>query len=481
MNLSAVGFIIYLVALVAIGIVSARSSSKGVGEYFLAGRKLNKYVVAISAVASGRSAWLLIGFVGIAYAKGIAAIWAAAGYVGVECLMFFFFAPKLRKVTEENGDITIPDFYASQLDDRKGIVRGLLVLVIVVFMVAYVSAQFVAGGKTFFSSFEISQTTGVLLTGIIILLYTLLGGFVAVSKTDIVQAFFMLLALVVVPIIAVANFGGWTEISSAILQSDAKFFDLEAVTWGVMLGYLGIGLGSPGNPHILVRYMSIKEPSELRFVAFMGTFWNVILALGAMAVGFAARAYFPEIAQLPAGDAEQAFPHLASTLLHPLLYGFIIAAIFSAIMSSADSQLLVAASAVVRDLYQKLIAKDEEVDQQKLVFYSRATVAVLVLLALLFGFYASDLVFWLVLFAWGGLGATIGSTSILVLFWKGTTKAGVIAGVLTGGTLVFLWKLVPFFKENIWNIYELIPAFLASFAITVLVSLITENQRRQEI
>ena len=475
MNLSAIGFIVYLITLIAIGIISARSSSKGVGEYFLAGRSLNKYVVALSAVASGRSAWLLIGFVGIAYAKGIAVIWAAAGYVVVECLLFFFFAPKLRKITEENDNITIPDFYVSQLGDKSGLLRGLLVLVIAIFMIAYVSAQFVAGGKAFYSSFGVEQTTGVFLTAGIILAYTVLGGFVAVSKTDIVQAVFMLLALVVVPIIAIVNFGGWEIIAQTVVQADSAFFDLEAVSWGVMIGYLGIGIGSPGNPHILVRYMAIKDPKDLKFAAFISTFWNVVLALGAIFVGFTARAYFPNVSLLPGGDAEQAFPHLASHLLHPLLFGFIIAAIFSAIMSSADSQLLVAASAIIRDLYQKIILKDAEIDQQKLVIYSRIVVTAMVLLALLFGFFASDLVFWLVLFAWGGLGATIGSTSLLTLFWKGTTREGVIAGIITGGTLIFLWKLVPFFKGNIWNIYELIPAFIGSFVITVLVSLLTKK------
>ncbi|NNF00261.1 MAG: sodium/proline symporter [Pyrinomonadaceae bacterium] len=475
MNLSIIGFVIYLVALIAIGMISARSSSTGVGAYFLANRSLNKYVVAISAVASGRSAWLLLGFVGIAYAKGIAAIWAALGYIVVECLLFFFYAPKLRKLTEENDDITIPDFYVSQLGDRSGLLRGLLVLVIAVFMVAYVSAQFVAGGKAFFGSFGIEQTTGVFLTAAIILIYTTLGGFMAVSKTDIVQAFFMLLALVVLPIVAVINFGGWTPIVETVVQADKMFFDLEAVSWGVMIGYLGIGLGAPGNPHILVRYMSIDKPEDLRSAAIMGTFWNVVLALGAISIGFAARAYFPEVSTLPSGDAEQAFPFLASQLLNPLLFGFIIAAIFSAIMSSADSQLLVAASAIVRDFYQKLILKDSEIDSRTLVFISRCVVAVLVLLALFFGLFASDLVFWLVLFAWGGLGATIGSTSLLTLFWKGSTRAGVIAGIITGGVLIFLWKLVPFFKENIWNIYELIPAFLGSFVITILVSLMTNS------
>ncbi|MDH3530350.1 MAG: sodium/proline symporter, partial [Acidobacteriota bacterium] len=209
----------------------------------------------------------------------------------------------------------------------------------------------------------------------------------------------------------------------------------------------------------------------------IGTFWNIVLACGAMAIGFTARAYYPDVAALPAGDAEQAFPYLASQLLHPLLYGLIVAAIFSAIMSSADSQLLVAASGIVRDVYQKLIYKDTEIDERRLVLYSRIAVVLMVLIALLFGFFATDLVFWLVLFAFGGLGATIGPTSILALFWKGTSRSGVIAGIVTGGTLIFLWKLVPFFKIKVWNIYELIPAFIGALLVTVCASLIWKDRQ----
>ena len=478
MNLALIGFGIYLIAVIAIGVISARSSSRGVGDYFLAGRSLNKWVVALSAVASGRSAWLLIGFVGIAYAKGIAAVWAITGYLVVECLMFFFMAPRLRKFTEDNDCITIPDFFVARFGDKSGLLRTLLVIVIAVFMIAYVSAQFVAGGKAFFSSFGVEQNTGVLITAGIVLAYTVLGGFVAVSKTDVLQAVCMLLALVILPLIALLDIGGFETVVANIRQADQSFFDLQAVSWGVMIGYLGIGLGSPGNPHIVIRFMSIKRTEDLRFAAFIGTFWNVVLALGALMIGFVARAYFPDVASLPAGDAEQAFPHLASQLLHPLLYGLVVAAIFSAIMSSADSQLLVAASGIVRDIYQKLILRDREIDERKLVVYSRIVVVLLVLAALLFGFFATDLVFWLVLFAFGGLGATLGPTSLLAIFWKGTTRSGVIAGIITGGTLIFLWKLVPFFKESIWNIYELIPAFFGSLLITVLVSLATSATKK---
>ncbi|REJ79459.1 MAG: sodium/proline symporter [Acidobacteria bacterium] len=477
MNLSAIGFIAYLLALVLIGVLSARSSSEGVSSYFLAGRSLNRWVVALSAVASGRSAWLLLGFVGVAYTNGITAMWAAVGYITVECLMFFFYAPRLREYTEENDCITIPDFFAAKLGDPHGHLRGLLVLIIAVFMVAYVSAQFVAGGKAFFSSFGIDQTTGVFLTAAIILTYTILGGFVAVSKTDVIQAFCMLIALVVLPIVAIVNFGGWNTVAQAAVAwaPGGSFFDPWAAGAGAIIGWLGIGLGSPGNPHIVVRFMSIRKREDLWFAAFIGTFWNIVLAAGALLIGISAKAYFPFSDSLPGGDPEQAFPYLASEMLPPLLFGLIIAAIFSAIMSSADSQLLVAASGIVRDFYQKLWLSDEEIPEKKLVLLSRTVVAVLVILALIFGFFAEDVVFWLVLFAWAGLGATIGPTSLLAMFWRRTTRAGVMAGMITGGILVVCWKIVPYFRAEVWDMYELVPAFIGSAAATVIVSLATNK------
>lgn len=476
MNLSAIGFVAYLITLVVIGFVSARSSSKGVGEYFLAGRSLNRWVVALSAVASGRSAWLLLGFVGVAYTNGITAMWAAVGYITVECLMFFFYAPKLRQFTEENDCITIPDFFAAKLGDKGGYMRTLLVLIIAVFMVAYVAAQFVAGGKAFFSSFGIDQTTGMVLTALIILTYTLLGGFMAVSKTDVIQAVCMLLALVVLPVVAIVNYGGWGEVAAAAAWEGPAYFDPWAAGAGAIIGWLGIGLGSPGNPHIVVRFMSIRRREDMYFAAMIGTFWNVVLAAGALLIGITAKAYVAEALFLPGADPEQAFPYLASQVLHPLLFGLIIAAIFSAIMSSADSQLLVAASGLVRDLYQKLYLKDKEVDEKKLVLYSRSVVLAIVAAGLVFGFFAEDLVFWLVLFAWAGLGATIGPPSLLAMFWKGTTRGGAMAGMITGGSLVFLWKLVPFFRESVWDMYELVPAFIGSAAATVSVSYLTKKE-----
>jgi SSS family solute:Na+ symporter len=460
-------FLAYLIAIFAIGIYASKFSSKGISEYFIGGRQLNKYVVALSAVVSGRSAWLLLGFSAMAYNIGIAAFWAAIGYILIELWMFLYYAPKLRKFSEAHDVITVPDFYVAKFGDKNNVLRILTVLVIIVFMITYVSSQFVAGGKAFSASFDISQTQGILISAAIILLYTLTGGFLAVSMTDVVQGFFMLFSLVIVPILAIWSAGGWPFIHADLLRQRPDFFDPFSIALGSILGFVGIGLGSLGSPHIMVRYMAIKDADSFKTVAIVGTFWNIVMALGALFVGFAARVYFPSIGDFVAGDVENAFPTLAKTILNPTLFGIVVASIFAAIMSTADSQLLVAASGLVRDIYQKIIKKDTEIPSEKLVLYSRLSVLIMVILALLLGFIAERQIFWLVLFAWGGLGASIGSTALLALFWDGTTRQGVIAGILTGTISIFIWKNVPVLNNLI---YELIPTFFLAMLVTILVS-----------
>jgi Na+/proline symporter len=248
------------------------------------------------------------------------------------------------------------------------------------------------------------------------------------------------------------------------------FVDPLAISFGGLLGFLGIGLGSPGNPHILSRYMSIDDPRQLRWSAVIGTIWNVVMGWGAIFIGLAGRVYFPDIDLLPAADTENLYPALAQLHLHPVIFGIVVASIFAAIMSTADSQLLVAASAVVRDIYDRIIKKGQEIPQKKLVLYSRIVVVLLVAVALLFSLVAQELVFWLVLFAWAGLGASIGPTSILALYWRGTTRKGVFAGLITGTVVTIIWYYVPVLKNNL---YELIPAFGLSLLATWLVSRFT--------
>lgn len=468
-------FLAYLMVLIGVGIYSARFSSEGLAEFFIGGRKMNRFVIALSAVVSGRSAWLLLGVSGIAYVRGASAIWAVAGYIIVEFFLFLFYAPRLRRFSEKYDCITVPDFFAERFQDYKGHLRVVLVVIFLLFMVSYVSAQFVAGGKAFASSFGLEQNTGIILSAVIILLYTVLGGFLAVSLTDMLQAFLMIFALVGLPIIALVT-GGLTPVLQELHSLDG-FVDPFAITAGVFIGFVGIGLGSPGNPHILSRYMAIEDANHLKFAAYVGTAWNVVMAVGAIMVGMIGRYYFPDIDLLPASDTENLYPTLARDQLHPVFFGIVVASIFAAIMSTADSQLLVAASSVVRDVYEKLLKRNEEIPQKTLVNYSRIVVFVLVVIALIIGLGAQELVFWLVLFAWAGLGAAIGPTSILAIFWKGTTKAGVISGLFAGTLTTIVWYYIPVLKENL---YELIPAFIVGLVVTYGVSLMTRKPENVE-
>lgn len=442
-------------------------------EFFLGGRKMNRFVVALSAVVSGRSAWLLLGISGLAYVQGISAIWAILGYTLVELFLFLFYAPRLRKYTEEHDCITIPDFYSARFSDTFGILRIIIITIFLIFMVAYVAAQFASGGKAFFAHFGISQNLGLIITACIVLLYTLMGGFMAVSYTDVLQGIMMILALVILPVIGIIDQGGLDSIK--ISADHPGYLNLFSVSSLAIIGYLGIGLGSPGNPHILVRYMSIKDPTQFRWTAIVGTIWNIIMGIGAVLIGIVGRTYFQSVSLLPGEDAETIFISLADKLMHPVMVGLILASVFAAIMSTADSQLLVAASSIVRDLYEKIIHKNAPLTSRKLALLSRIAILILVILATLLGIYSKELIFWFVLFAWGGLGASIGPTSILALFWKKTTRAGVIAGLLTGTITVFLWKSIPFLSELI---YELIPGFFLSLLATVVVSLLSEKDER---
>lgn len=467
-------FIIYFLIVIGIGVYTTRFSSRGVSEFFLGGRQMGRFVVALSAVVSGRSAWLLLGFTGMAYSMGFSAVWAVAGYTLVEFLLFLYYAPRIRKFSGDHDCITLPDFYAARFNDKSGTLRILIIIIFLVFMVTYVSAQFVGGGKAFFTNFELDQTWGIILTAAIVLIYTILGGFMAVSLTDVLQGFVMLAALIGLPVYAVIHMGGWNEISMQVLQFDQGFLNPLALSFGVFAGFLGIGLGSPGNPHILVRYMSIKDPSQFRWTAIVGTIWNILMASGALFIGLIGRAYFPEADMLPDGDAENIYLSLASALLHPVLVGLLLASIFAAIMSTADSQLLVAASSLVRDLYERILHKDKPLSQKRLTTLSRLCVVFLVIVAIILGIVIEDLVFWFVLFAWAGLGAAIGPTSILALFWKRTTRTGVIAGLISGTVTVFIWKTVPALSGLI---YELIPAFFIALILTILVSLVTVGDK----
>ncbi|MGC9341457.1 MAG: sodium/proline symporter [Bacteroidales bacterium] len=471
-------FVSFFVLIILIGVLSSKFSSKGISEYFVGGRKMNMFVVALSAVVSGRSAWLLLGFTGQSYTMGLSAIWAVVGYIVVEFFLFLYYAPKLRQFAEKHDCITIPDFFAARFDDKKGSLRILITVIFIIFMVTYVAAQFVGGGKAFFAYFGVRNVTGIAITASIVLIYTLMGGFLAVSLTDVLQAIVMLFALIVLPVMGIVQKGGLAEVTSQLTTIEGSFFNPVAFGFGSLIGFLGIGLGSPGNPHILVRYMSIKNYKQLKWTAVIGTIWNILLAGGAFMIGIVARSYFPEVSSLPDQDPENAYITLANELLPTALVGILLASIFAAIMSTADSQLLVAASAIVRDIYEKILHKDKLIPQEKLSLLSRIVVAILVYLAVVLGFVVEDLVFWFVLFAWAGLGAAIGPTSIQALFRKKTTHAGVMAGMIAGTLTVFIWKSHPVLSG--W-VYELIPGFLMGWVVTYWASNLDHYMKKRNI
>lgn len=462
---------LYFIIVAGIGAYSAQFSSKGVSEFFIGGRQMGRFVVALSAVASGRSAWLLVGISGLAYLQGISAIWAVAGYIIIEFFMFLYLAPKLRYYSEKYDCITLPDFFSMHLNDRRGYLRIFLVFVFVVFMITYVSSQIMAGGKAFYTHFQLSENKGLIITALVILIYTITGGFLAVSLTDVFQAFVMLLALILLPLIALIDYGGAGSLISKLREIDPEFFNLFRMPALTIIGLLAIGLGSPGNPHIAVRYMSIKDPAQFRWTAIVGTIWNVLMAVGAILTGIVGRAYFPMKELLPNSDNENIYVSLSNLLLNPFFAGIILASLFAAIMSTADSQLLVAASSIVRDFYQKIILRDKSIENKKLTFLSRVSILFIIVLAIVLAFIIKEQILWFVLFAWGGLGASIGPALILSIFWKKTTYQGVIAGLITGTMSVFLWKNIDILKNT--GIYELIPAFFLATIAVIIFSLIT--------
>jgi len=344
MSLTVIAFTLYLVVMIGVGVFCARLYTKTMGDFYLGGRKMNDWVVALSAVVSGRSSWLILGVSGYAFTQGISAVWSVVGYVTVELFMFIYVGKRLRRYTQMVDAITLPDFYEARFRDRQHVLRITSVVIIVVFMVFYISAQLTAGGKTFCQSFGISDDYSlhsVVLAAAIVLLYTVLGGFVAVSITDMLQAVFMIFGLVVLPVIAVVHLGGLTVLYDAIrAYGGFPMVDPWALGVGGIIGYLGIGLGSPGNPHILVRYMSIGKPELLRKSALVGTAWNVLMAWGAVFVGLVARAQVElgiKSGEM-ASDPERIFPSLAAQHMHPFLVGLMVAAGFAAIMSRYSAQ-----------------------------------------------------------------------------------------------------------------------------------------------
>lgn len=468
-------FVLYLGLMLWIG-AKNYNQSDDLSDYILGGRKLGSWVTAMSAQASDMSGWLLIGLPGAAYAvyQGTSeAIWTAIGlWIGTYC-NWKFVAKRLRQYTRKSGDsITLPDFFENRFKDKRHILRVTSGIFIVIFFLVYTAAQFAAGGKLFNTIFGIDYVWGLLIGAVIILAYTSLGGFNAVCITDTIMGLTMFVALIVVPIITTVKMGGIDGVQERLASLTPESLGLFPKSNGsintmLLASSLGWGLGYFGQPHILVRFMAIESPDMIKKSRVIAMGWVTITLAAAIVIGIVGKAFMPNLA-----DGETIYMELINKMFNQVISGVLMTAILAAIMSTASSQLLVAASSVSTDIYATLFKKD--LKDPKIVYISRITVVIISVIAIVLALNPESSVFALVAFAWGGFGATFGPMLIFALFWRRTTLAGAGVGMIVGGIADFLWYWL---KGGIWDIYEIIPGFILASITIVVVSLLTEPNK----
>lgn len=483
-------FVLYLVLMLGIGFYFSRRANS-LNSYYLGNRSMNKWVVAMSAQASDMSGWLLMGLPGAIYLSGLSEAWIGVGLALGTYVNWKIVGRRLRKYTYFcNDSITLPDFFANRFRDKWGIIRVISALFILVFFLFYTTSGFVSCGKLFSTIFGWDYTTSLCVGVIVVVGYTFLGGFLAVSWTDFVQGLLMLFALLLVPVVICQINGGFAPTIDAMNQVNPYLMNIftnastgKAITVISIVSSLAWGLGYFGMPHILVRFMSIKNPDEITHSRRIAMTW-VVLSLGASILIAVFGRYYLMQKGIVLDDPEKVFMVLTSHLFPTVIAAVLMAAVLAAIMSTADSQLLVSASAFSNDLYKRLIHKDAS--NKELMLVSRAVVIVIALIAGYLAYQGRpgassgflDVVMSLVSFAWAGFGATFGPVVLLALFWKRTNLAGAISGMLVGGVTAFVWKFgLSNFADtcSIFGLYELAPGFVLSFVTIVVVSLCTKK------
>ncbi|GLO65795.1 sodium/proline symporter PutP [Oceanobacillus kimchii] len=459
---------LYFLAMIAIGLYSYRKTSN-LDDYMLGGRSLGPVTSALSAGASDMSQWLLMGLPGAIYLSGLAEGWIAIGLAIGAWLNWLIVAPRLRTYTEvSNNSITIPSYLDNRFKNNSKILRIVSGAVILIYFTFYVSSGMVAGGVFFESSFEFNYHLGLIIVAVITILYTLLGGFLAVSITDVVQGTMMFLALILVPTMATFHLGGVGETVNLIQDVNPDFlsFFAAATTTGI-ISSLAWGLGYFGQPHIIVRFMAIKSVKETTSARRIGISWMVISLIGAVLTALVGVAFFHANPEFNLADPEAVFLVLGQILFHPFIAGILLAAVIAAIMSTVSSQLLVTSSALVEDIYKAVFKSDAS--DRTYVMLSRAAVLLISFIAIIFAWQKNDTILGLVSFAWAGFGAAFGPVVLLSLFWRKTTGTGALWGMIVGAITVFLWGYSPLADY----LYELVPGFILSTIVIVVVSILT--------
>ncbi|WP_343327859.1 sodium/proline symporter PutP [Lentibacillus saliphilus] len=473
-------FIFYLFIMIAIGLTTFRMTNT-LSDYVLGGRRLNSWVTAFSASASDFSGWLLIGLPGAAYAAGMGqwSLWIALGLAIGAVINWQYVAKRLRLYTEFAGDsITLPQFLENRYRDQSHLLRVVSAAFILAFFLFYTASGLVAGAKLFQGTFDAGYHTALIIGAIIIVTYTFLGGFLAVSITDLIQGVLMAAALIFTAIYGLIEIGGFGELFNALGSISPSLIDASAATSydqpkGILwesagsIGLIGIisalawGLGYFGQPHILARFMAIRSHKEVRKARLISVAFGLVVPLyGALIVGMLGIVTFNE----PLADSEQVFIQLVQVVYHPWIAGILLAAVLAAIMSTVDSQLLVSSSALSEDFYRRYFRK--HASEKELVWVGRFSVLFISLIALALAWNESNSVLDLVSYAWAGFGATFGPALLFSLFWRRTTRNGALVGLIVGGLTIFLWPLTGS------ALYEMVPGFVLSSIAIVVVSLL---------
>jgi SSS family solute:Na+ symporter/sodium/proline symporter len=475
MNQILLAFVLYFIAIAGITAWTMRGI-RSTSDFLLAGRSIGAVGTAISAAASARSASAMIGQAGLAFMMGFQAIWIIFAATLLEYLaMLFLMGPKLRRFSERRSAITIPEYLEARFADSRNLLRVVSAVAFIVFMIAYVVSQYVG------MSFTITQVLGwplvpsVVLAALVTAAYTMLGGYRAVVYTDVMQGCMMMLSMLVVPVLAWQSAGGLNGIVSGLHELGGA--DLSGVIgsggYPFAIGMLFAGLGAFGNPHIIVRYMGIRSTRDFRLAAFINLIFNIVIGWGGMMLGLAGRVIYQDVSKLPLANSEMIFFEVTRSMVpSDFLVGVMWAGVFAAMMSSADSMMLVVSSSVGRDLYEKVIRQGQEVSQRVLVALNRAVVIAVVLISLVLTFFLEKSALMIALFAWGGLGGALGPVLLLSLWWPRMTKWGALAGLLGGMAMAVTWRFTPSLRAVL--VYEALPAFLFSLAAAWLVSLATQ-------
>ncbi len=459
-------FVAYFIVLLGIGSCFYRKSAS-ITDYLLGGRRMGSWVTALSAQASDMSGWLLMGLPGAVYLAGVTEAWIAIGLFIGTVLNWTLVATRLRVYTQKTNTITLPCFLEARFRDPTGLLRNIAVMITLAFFAIYASSGLVASGLLFESTFGVSFNKAVIIGGLIIVAYTFLGGFLAVCWTDLLQGTLMVVAIVVVPAMAYHAVGGAAAVEKAI---DLKQVSTSLMPEGVslptavcmILSTTAWGLGYFGQPHILVRFMSIESPAQLGKSRLIAISWVFVSLAGAVAVGLIGIAMFDD---LTGGEQEKVFIYMIGELFNPWIGGILLAAILSAIMSTIDSQLLVSSSALSQDVYPKTVRKGAS--QKEIVWVGRTCVIATFLVALAIALICDSTVLDIVAFAWAGLGAAFGPLVLFALFSRKTTWQSALTGMIVGTAVLVSWKLAGLGEK----IYEIVPGFAANFLTIFLLNL----------